>query len=813
MSISNIRKFKVSILQDSAKGVSDGNRGKTQGLKTGDIVCRQYFNGVRTVYSLLCVLDYGIDEVTVEEIADDGQAPQTKQSPWFIGALLDGDAPMAGELLDFVRITNLFDQSRSGALYLTASDSDSPYMDVIDGIGKNCSLTWPESINNTEFDDPQSQYIVSADKCEVEYIASDNERNRICRIKNNGGGAPFIKQTFSQYIQNPNQVIVSFWTKATKPCAIKMKLAYEDETRTDGEVSVDVGTEWTYHLYPITVDYSGRYKRAITIDLSSLDTDADFYISDFNAILLSNLTEYGNASQIRVGKLSGISDPVFGKLDCYGGYFQKLFASNSAHISGTLTAGDENGFASTFYAGKIHKNAFINSIAPATNLTPIDEQSLMQLFETSNPTGIGNVYGIIDNILLTAQHRDWLYQSGHNRVNKTYTFSFWAYSKHKSNLTLFYNSQVVGSSDISESETFGWHRHSITFKLQDIDSDDIVLSIKAEHLSIQDSSEIPLVLFTAPQLEEGRCTTQYQPTDEIVTHLCEDYGAWFNRGGIGGTIQNPLLKLNADGQGAIEARSKSFRIDQDGSGFLAQQGIKWDGNGNVEFGPNVKLNWSNLSGDAQQNIANKSIKIIGGDTFAVSGYSDTGIIYSPQQIRLTIEENGINSNLAERKWYYMSSDGPVAITSDISDDKLSLIVQPEGNYWEDNSATLIIKAVTTYLGQEYSDTITIRKYSIDGYSVVITSSNGDVFKNGVVDTVLTAQIYYMGNPLSDEYADKYFRYLWHKYKADDIKAEIENWWIDDSVSGEAEIDRKSKTIHITGTLDETAVYVCEILSD
>lgn len=30
----------------------------------------------------------------------------------------------------------------------------------------------------------------------------------------------------------------------------------------------------------------------------------------------------------------------------------ETFASKSAHISGTLTAGDENGFAATFYAGK-----------------------------------------------------------------------------------------------------------------------------------------------------------------------------------------------------------------------------------------------------------------------------------------------------------------------------------------------------------------------------------------------------------------------------------------------------------------------------
>ena len=88
-------------------------------------------------------------------------------------------------------------------------------------------------------------------------------------------------------------------------------------------------------------------------------------------------------------------DPVFGKLDGYGGYLQKLFASGSAHISGTLTAGDENGFASTFYAGKIHRNAFINSSSPVfTNIISFNN-------DISNPTGVGNVYLIEDGATIT----------------------------------------------------------------------------------------------------------------------------------------------------------------------------------------------------------------------------------------------------------------------------------------------------------------------------------------------------------------------------------------------------------------------------
>ena len=57
MSIPNIRKFRISIKPESAKGQPDGNGGKTQGLRTGDIVRRQYFDGHNIIYSLLWGMD------------------------------------------------------------------------------------------------------------------------------------------------------------------------------------------------------------------------------------------------------------------------------------------------------------------------------------------------------------------------------------------------------------------------------------------------------------------------------------------------------------------------------------------------------------------------------------------------------------------------------------------------------------------------------------------------------------------------------------------------------------------------------------
>ena len=61
-------------------------------------------------------------------------------------------------------------------------------------------------------------------------------------------------------------------------------------------------------------------------------------------ILLSSVANFAGGMKLRIGKLSGVNDPVFGTLENYGAYLQRLYATQQVNISGTLTAGDENGF-------------------------------------------------------------------------------------------------------------------------------------------------------------------------------------------------------------------------------------------------------------------------------------------------------------------------------------------------------------------------------------------------------------------------------------------------------------------------------------
>ena len=405
MAVINYKKYKVSLNHDT---------NKTQGLRTGDIIRRQYFDGQNTIYSLMCVLEYGKESNIVNN--------EVVSNQYFIGALLEGDAPQSSELLDFARITNLFDEDRSGAMYLTASDQESPYMDVIDGIAKNFSLCWPEGVAINDNIDPSSQYIIVGEEAvDIRYFKNHTNNTRACRFtvnQSNYNGAIGLSQDFYQYMANPQRLVISYKIKANREISnITGTVKYSTGDKVDGEFKTNCTEVWEYRLHVISIENSGRHLRTFSLDFNdSLCEGDEIIISDLNIIMLSSLSGFQDASHVRMGKLNGVHDKVFGDIDGYGAYLQKLYASHSVNISGTITAGDENGFSSTFYAGKIHRNAFLNSI----NIEFKDDTQ--PNFVVPNPTKMGNVYEIIDSAIFKAQNANWL----ESNVGKTFCFSFWA---------------------------------------------------------------------------------------------------------------------------------------------------------------------------------------------------------------------------------------------------------------------------------------------------------------------------------------------------------------------------------------------------
>ena len=773
MALVDYKKYQVLINSDSKK---------VQGLQTGDIIRRQYFDGTQTIYSLMCVLSYGVEQTK------NASTGLYDNRPYFIGALLEGnelDNANKNEIFDFARITNLFNVDRSGALYLTASDSQSPFMDVIDGIGKNKSLSWPEAIATEGFEDSETQYVVKGtSNLSQLYSASDQDCNRVLTVtRTNGAGTDFegLKQDFYQFVRNNNQVLVSYKVRASKAITgAKVSLGYSDDLHMDAEWTEDISDSWEYKFRVVTVEYSGRHLRSFKFDMSSLEVGENIQIADFNIILLSSVANFGDASATRVGKLEGVTDGVFGQLSGYGAYLQKLYASKSAHISGTLTAGDENGFGSTFYAGKIHRNCFINSLSPNfTNNIHVEGDDS----EVVNPTGVGSVYRFSSAAETEAQTNAWMLAN----ADKRYCLSFWVYMKQPGSIIVSQNGKDVGVISVLSDQTHEWRRVHVCFDILKSETDGEAVLIKltpafteSEYEEASSSEANPnesVLYFTAPQIELGNIVTQYQATDSILDST-DEYGAWFSRGGIGGTMQNPLLQLNfkddEGNEGGIGTRSKSFLLRQDGSGYLAKKNIVWDENGKVTFNDGVTLNWNNFSDDVQDKITSRSCKITGEDTFTILRLGADAPI-TPESITLTLEETGFTSTSAQRQWMYQKDDEWCAIT-DANAKTFTIAYDSElwGGTIENGvriggESTLTFKCVVTLSdSQTYSDTKTIRKQYIQGYSVDVISSNGNAFQNGVCGTTLTANVHFQGSLVDPTYALEHFQFVWHRYNASDL---------------------------------------------
>ncbi len=824
-----LERYKIYVAPDSKK---------TQGLRTGDIVRRQYFDGSSSIYSLMCVLSNGTDKrIATEALYDnsgnialdeDGKIRTQeieKDVPYFVGALLEGSAPQSGELLDFARITNLFDVNRSGALYLTASDNESPFMDVVDGIAKNKSLCWPEGVAISGFQDSKSQYITIGNDLSTTYIDAVNEQNRILHVSRNAANSGFVglQQDFYESILTQKLVLISYKAKASKDIAVGAELSYANGNIKDAEWQEHFTSEWQYYFQAVTITNSGRHLRTFKLDFSNLEVSDWLEIADFNIILLDSISNFGDAISMRIGKLDGVADPVFGTLSGYGAYIQKLYASQTAHISGTLTAGDENGFASTFYAGKIHRNCFKNSCdINFLQAVQIDDQTLL------NPTGMGHVYKIADEISLVmeAQSREWL----NERIGQRYCFSFWAYSKKPCQLIISQNNISIGSAQIASSQTHEWRRISIFFDLclPSLSEEAMMIGVLPTFFdSVYDvvensiNPDIQELYITAPQLEAGEYCTQYQPTDDVLDDT-DDYGAWFARGGIGGTIQNPLLRLNYDGSGSIDTRTGSFRLNQDGSGYFAKENIRWDKNGNVTFGKNVTLNWDNFSPETQEEFNPKSVRIIGADTFfvAVQNDIDNSYISSPQKIVLTLHEDGFSSTSSQRQWYLLNEEAWVKIPGENGS---TFTIFPNSALWYGEASNLPIAddcssaaysatacitlkcLVTLNDTQVCSDSFTVRKQYVDGHTIKITSSAGNVFQNGMCSTTLTATVYYQGQPVPLETILERYKFVWHRYSANDLANELD--------FNDIDISDTSDSITLNYAMNGADVFVCELRSN
>jgi hypothetical protein len=713
MAVYRYSTYKIRIAPDSHK---------TQGLRAGDIVRRQYFDRNKVIYSLMCVLETGVDVI------------EGKDSAYFTAALLDGDEPRNGELLDFARVTHLFDTRRGGALYLTASDDEAPYMDVIDGAGFEQSLCYPVmGEGSADIPDKTKYACFGSGHVTASYKDRDNGAERIFRVARNGIPAETeskwgIRQTLETSVEHPERLLVSFKIRSSETLSgIPVSFGYTNGEKTDAEDTLSATPEWSYRLWVLTVEYPKKYSRSLTLDLTNcLRAENDWLeIADLNIIRLSDVAAaaFSNATKGRVGKISGVTDPVFGLLDGYGAYFQNLYATRNVNIAGTLTAGDENGFSSTFYVGKIHKNVIPDSLSCLfSGGMPV---------EGNVPVGIGEVKEIKGDCRMAVQSAAWRKE----RIGKPHCFSIWIKSETTGNIAVYQDEHLVGTWEITEAGV--WQRYKTVFLVKPSDAADMTVG-----LSTPNSMEV-----TAPQLEAGKNATPYQATDGTLSYT-EDYGAWFNKGGIGGTIQNPLLRLNEDG--SIASRDGSFVINPDGTGHFASGRFKWTKD-TIEL-RGVTIRWENLDEEMQEQLKPCSVSLTGGTTFRFTDKWDTE--GDPGQIDIVATEYNFTGE--RRVWEYLAAEG---IWKDAGSHGTLFTLRADFHGWEGRDV-LTLRFTSFIKDKSYTATHTSFKL-YDGeasYSVHVESDNGTVFRNGVISTVLRARVYKGGTEITERIPESSFRW-------------------------------------------------------
>lgn len=664
MSLINYTKYKISI---------DPKSKKIQGLQAGDIVRRQYFDGKNTIYSLMAVLDTGIDKIANENgVLED--------SPYFVGALLDGDIPSSDQVLDFARMTNLFNADRSGALYLTASDSEAPYMSVLDKLGTEKSLCIPFLPGNTPSIASKDKYhAILNSNGTYSYQKYLDGAYRVFSINKTSSGNARIKTTFEDTLMIQNVVIISYKIKATRSIAsLPFKFGYTDDSKYEAEGTVSVSTAWEYKFHLVRIDQTPRDTRSFTIVLDNAP-NSTISVAELNIIKLSDIANFTNANKATIGKIGQIVDPVFGTLKGYGVYSQNLYATQNVGIAGTLTAGDENGFSSTFYAGRIQKNLIRNSLE-------CDFQGTATLLTNENlPARIGNAYKFTTVNMHTLVCREAGWASANK--DKIVTFSIWIKGTKDLTVKIYQNTNLIDSFEIEA----GWRRYTTTFPVYST----------ANELTMRFETTEQLIV-CSPQLEFGEYATQYQPTDGTLSEDSESYGFWACKGGIGGTIQNPLLRFCDDG--SIRSRNDSFIIKSDGTGQFADGRFAWTKD-TITL-QDVTIRWEDLTQEAQNNLSSKGVRITGRNVFY---YDKDGTVDS----NITaLEAEEINIVPTSRKWEYLSPNGSWISAGSAS---TSLLLSDTSSIWSQRS-NLSIKYTAIVNNKEYYDLISVYKVynGVDG---------------------------------------------------------------------------------------------------
>ena len=126
--------------------------------------------------------------------------------------------------------------------------------------------------------------------------------------------------------------------------------------------------------------------------------------------------------------------------------------------------------------------------------------------------------------------------------------------------------------------------------------------------------------------------------------------------------------------------------------------------------------------------------------------------------------------------------------------------QDGSSYWDLETGEVVLRAyATTESVQEQNDRITeIEQQKM--YRLVISSSNGNIFKNGYISTTLYATVYSWDENITDTLDDNQF--IWTRVSDDPAADAV---WNADHFGGSKSIEITSEDVHVRAT------FFCDLI--
>lgn len=133
--------------------------------------------------------------------------------------------------------------------------------------------------------------------------------------------------------------------------------------------------------------------------------------------------------------------------------------------------------------------------------------------------------------------------------------------------------------------------------------------------------------------------------------------------------------------------------------------------------------------------------------------------------------------------------------------KAGVIQSQDGSsYWDLESGEVVLRAyATTETVQQQSDRIT-QIENTKMYRMVISSSNGNIFKNGEISTTLYATVFSWDTNVTDELDDNQF--IWTRVSDD---PDADTVWNADHFSGSKSIEITTEDVHVRAT------FFCDLI--